>query len=213
VRDARLVPLGGQLAGDLDVFAKVGEDVPVLGLEIAPKGFAGFGGWLIATTARDPADGTGKMFAIDPASPNPPVRISLNPPVSNLSDLVFATDGTLYVVDNDAISNTSRILRVAVTGTTGTVTVLAGASVRLGRADGIEIDEGANRLLVTSATTGGSQVLGVDRDSGAVTALADFKFPIDDGFFPTGIVYDRLGTAVVRERDNGTSLVAHFLAP
>jgi DNA-binding beta-propeller fold protein YncE len=115
----------------------------------------------------------------------------------------------LYLVDNN--TSTSRILRVAVTGTTGTVTVLAGPSVQLGLADGIEIDEGGNRLLIASETAGGGRLLAVDRDSGSVTALANIE--IDVGFFPTGVVYDRLGTAVVRERDDATSLRGHSVAP
>lgn len=190
-------------------FVSVTNGVPVMGLELAPPGFAGFGGWLFATTGIDTVDGTGEMFAIDPESPNPPVQITLSQPVSHLSDLVFSTDGVLYLVDNN--TSTSRILRVAVTGTTGTVTVLAGPSVQLGLADGIEIDEGGDRLLVASETAGGGQLLAVDRDSGAVTALANIS--IDDGFFPTGVVYDRLGTAVVRERNDATSLRAHSVAP
>jgi hypothetical protein len=81
----------------------------------------------------------------------------------------------------------------------------------LGRPDGIEIDEGGNRLLVTSQTTGGDQLLAVDLDTGGVTPLRDIS--IDDGFLPTGVVYDRLGTAVVRERDDKTSLCARSVLP
>jgi hypothetical protein len=188
----------------------------VLGLELAPPGFAGFGGWLIATTAVNPglAIPAGELFAIDPQSPNPRVKITLSPaspPVSNLSDLVFSSDGVLYVVDNNTTPDpdTSRIVRIAVTGTTGTVTVVAGPSVQLGLADGIEIDEGGDRLLVTSETAAGGQLLSVDLRParlGEVRALANFA--IDNGFFPTGVVYDRLGTAVLREGNIVTSLRA-----
>ncbi len=172
----------------------------VLGLELAPTGFGAFGGDLIASTAD------GLVFAIDPQSPNPPVAIPLSQPVSRLSDLVFSTEGALYVVDNGA--STSRILRVA---PTGTVTDLGAPAGQLGRPDGIEIDEGGNRLLVTSSTSGGDQLLAVDLGTGGVTALANID--LDDGFFPTGVVYDRLGTAVLRQGDNSTALDAVDVTP
>lgn len=182
-------------------------NVPVLGLELAPAGFDDYGGWLFATTdintVADPD--TGEVFAIDPQNPTQFVKIALSEPVAHLSDLVFSTDGVLYLVENK--ESTSRILRVSVTGTTGTVTELSGPSVPLGRADGIEIDEGGNRLLVASETAGGGQLLAVDRSSGAVTA-ALANFDISRGFFPTGVVYDRLGTAVVRQGNTTTSLKA-----
>ena len=46
----------------------------------------------------------------------------------------------------------------------------------------------------------------LDRHLGEVRALANFA--IDDGYFPTGVVYDRLGTAVVHAGTNATALDA-----
>ncbi len=174
----------------------------VLGLELAPSGFGSFGGDLIATTAD------GRVFAIDPVSPNPPAEIVLNQSVSRLSDLVFSSEGTLYAVDNG--TSTSRILRIA---PNGAVTNLAANTTQLGQPDGIEIDEGADRLLVTSRTSGGDKLLAVDLGSipAAVTALANVS--IDDGFSPTGVVYDRLGTAVLRQGNDSSSLRAFSVAP
>jgi hypothetical protein len=80
-----------------------------------------------------------------------------------------------------------------------------------GRADGIEIDEGGNRLLVTTEMAGGHLLLEIDLASDDVTALANIN--IDDGYFPTGIVYDRLGTAVVRQGNNSTALDAVDVRP
>jgi hypothetical protein len=175
---------------------------PVLGLELAPAGFGSFGGDLVATTQD------GRIFAIDPLAPNPTTQISLSQGVSRLSDLVFSATGTLYVVDNGAA--TSRILRVA---PNGAVTDLQAPTGQLGEPDGIEIDEGGHRLLVTSKTTGGGRLLAVSLDAipAAVTPLANIS--IDDGFFPTGVVYDRLGTAVFRQGNNSTSLKAVSVAP
>jgi len=173
----------------------------VLGLELAPAGFSGFAGDLVATTAD------GRVFAIDPQSPTPPAEITLSQAVSRLSDLVFAADGTLYVVDNDPA--TSRILKVV---PNGTVTDLAAPPAQLFRPDGIEFDEGGQRLLVTTSTNAGDQLLEVGiAIPAAVTALANIA--IDDGFFPTGIVYDRLGTAIVRRGDGFTALDAVSVFP
>jgi len=124
---------------------------------------------------------------------------------------VFDVDGTLYVVDNavdDDGNSTSQILRVA---PDGTATPLPVSASQLGRPDGIEIDEGMNRLLVTSLTAGGEQLIAVNPSTGAVTALGNVDF--DGGFFPTGVVYDRLGAVVLRQGDNSSSLKVVPLAP
>jgi hypothetical protein len=168
----------------------------ILGLEIAPAGFTGFAGDLIATTQD------GRIIPIDPGSQTAAAPIVQG--LSHLVDLVFSASGTLYVVENN--ESTSRILRIA---SNGMVSDLGVPLAQLGRADGIEIDEGGNRLLVASETAAGGQLLSVDLRParlGEVRALADFT--IDNGFFPTGVVYDRLGTAVVRQGDNSTSLRA-----
>jgi sugar lactone lactonase YvrE len=158
----------------------------VLGLELAPAGFGSFGGHLIATTSA------GEIFAIDPQSPNPPAQITPNPAVTCLNDLVFASDGTLYAVENDG-ATTPHLVTVAADGT---VTRLSTGSGKLGRPDGIEIDEGGKRLLVTSFFSSGDQLLAVALSNSQVTQLASID--LDFGINPTGIVYDRLGTAIVR---------------
>jgi hypothetical protein len=184
-------------------------DSPILGLEIAPASFTGFGGDLIATTQD------GEVFAIDPQAPNPATTITLSLSVSRLSDLVFAAGGALYLVDNG--TSASHILRVAPPNgaTTWPTTDLGAPIAQLGRADGIEIDEGAHRLLVTSNTAAGDQLLAVALGptpaAGTVTALANIS--IDDGFFPTGVIYDRLGTVVVRRGNITSSLQPVSVAP
>ena len=188
-------------------------DARVLGLELAPPTFGSFGGHLIATTAD------GRVFAIDPLAPSSFVPITLSGPplpVSHLVDLVFASTGELYVVDNDADENdandpdTSRILRIS---PTGTVTDLQAPTSALGLVDGIEIDEGGDRLLVTSQTAGGFQLLEVSLGAIPATVKALANIEIDDGFFPTGVVYDRLGSVVFRQSDATTELGAASVAP
>jgi hypothetical protein len=119
----------------------------------------------------------------------------------HLSDLVFSSNGTLYAVDNNG--STSRILKVA---PNGTATSFKDASTSLGLADGIEIDEGGQRLLVTTQTVAGDKLLSIDLDDKQLRTLADID--IDDAFQPTGVVYDRLGTVVFRELNDWTQLRA-----
>ena len=174
----------------------------LLGLELAPaQGFDPFNGQLVATTAD------GHVFAIDPASPNPPTRITSSPIGARLSDLVFSSQGDLYVVDNGTSS--SRILRVT---SSGVATDLQASTALLGRADGIEIDEGANRLLVTSdKATDQLLAVGLGTIPAPVTGLANID--ISDGFLPTGVIYDRLGSALVRVGEAFTALDAVDVSP
>jgi sugar lactone lactonase YvrE len=182
-------------------------NVPVLGLELAPSTFGAFAGDLIATTSD------GRVFAIDPASPNPPVAITLSPSASRLSDLVFSSQGDLYLVDNGA--STSHILHVSPPANDQwTVNDLGAPAGQLGQPDGIDIDEGADRLLVTK-TGGGDQLiavaLGPNPPAGTVTGVASID--IDDAFFPTGIVYDRLGTVVYHAGNSFIELRAVSVSP
>ena len=124
----------------------------VLGLELAPAiGFGSFGGHLIATTSA------GELLAIDPLSPNPaggdhaerdahdPDRPRVRERWNPLRRRGRPLDGP-------------RLLTIAADGT---VTRLATGAGKLGQPDGIEIDEGGDRLLVTSIFSGGDQLLEV----------------------------------------------------
>jgi sugar lactone lactonase YvrE len=159
----------------------------VLGLEFAPAtGFGSFGGHLIATTSA------GEIFAIDPLSPNPPAPITPSQALKSLNDLVFSSSGTLYALENDG-SATPRLLSIAADGT---VTHLSTPGGQLGRPDGIEIDEGGKRLLVASYFPSGDKLLAIALSNTNVTQLV--AIDLDFGINPTGVVYDRLGTAIVR---------------
>src|SRR6185503_1650471 len=117
----------------------------VLGLELAPaNGFGSFGGHLIATTSA------GEIFAIDPLAPNPPAEITpIGETLTLANDLVFASNGTLYVLGEDG-SATPRVFTIAANGI---ATRLSTGGGKLGKPDGIEIDEGGGRLLVTADFT------------------------------------------------------------
>jgi hypothetical protein len=193
--------------GTVTFLVSITSGVPVLGLERVPKkrfdpfGFDPYSGQLVATTQD------GNVYVIDPQSATF-TKITATPIGSRLSDLVFSANGTLYVVDNGP--TTSRILRVA---PNGTATNLQAPPSPLGLPDGIEIDEGGQRLFVASQTAGGGQLLAVSLGSipATVTALANFS--IDDGFFPTGVVYDGLGAVMLRQGNNSTSLHAVSVSP
>ena len=190
--------------------------VRVLGLEIAPETFGGLGGQLIATTECEDqsagpdctASNRGRMFAIDPVAPTSFFEIPLSQPVAHLVDLVFASTGELYAVENN--ESTSRILRIS---PTGTVTDLAAPTTQLGLADGIEIDEGGDRLLVTSQTAAGFQLLEVSLGAIPATVKTLANLEIDDGYFPTGVVYDRLGTVVYRMGNANTRVDSVSVSP
>jgi hypothetical protein len=198
--------------GKVDLLVAASSDA-VLGLEIAPAGFGAFGGHLVATTEG------GDVFAIDPAAPVRVDIVSEIPTTSGmpapLSDLVFALDGTLYVLDNASTTDPGDP-RVLIVAPDGNVDDLGANPGQLGQADGIEIDEGGERLLVVvSDDEGGDQLVAVSLEPalpGEVTPLADLS-NVDDGYFPTGVVYDRLGTAVVREGDAFTRLGAYSALP
>ena len=180
----------------------------ILGLELEPDDQGRPSGPLVATTD------TGRMFEIDPVDPLNSREISLNPPLSSnsrLSDLVFSTEGTLYVLDNEP-SSASRILIVSLEdGSVEDLVTNPVEAAQLGRPDGIEIDEGGNRLLVTSQTAAGDRLLAVAIATGEVTTLRTIS--IDDGFLPTGVVYDRLGTAVVRKGNVSAGLQPQDVRP
>lgn len=164
----------------------------VLGLEWAPPS-SEFAGGLVATTEA------GDVVEIDPVSgAQTPVGVLPLP----LPDLVFASDGTLYVVaqDPDAVGP-SAIWERPDGGAFGILV----QSAALGLPDGIAIDEGGARLLVASNVGPESdQLLEVTLGAGAVRALVDID--IDDGFFPSGVVYDGLGRVGVRSSDVGAAV-------
>lgn len=168
----------------------------VLGLEMAPPA-SEFSGRLVASTED------GEVVALDLGG-------GAGTPVGaldgRLSDLVFASDGTLYVVvDREPGDGGSAIWRRPDGGAFAELASLVGQ----GQADGIEIDEGGERLLVTAGRSLGADALLEVTFAGGVRALLDLE--VDDGFFPSGVVQDGLGRVVVRAFDGGTAVDAFVL--
>jgi sugar lactone lactonase YvrE len=188
-----------------------------LGLEVAPDTFGAFGGHLVATTSM------GEVFTIDPVSPTPLLLTtidSLDPPTTaRLVDLVFASDGRLFVLDNgDGPGGPNpidaQVIEVAPNGATEALVV---DPLNLGFPEGVAMDEGANRLLIATIKDSGpaqliSLALGADGPGDeSITAIANLV--LQPGFFPTGIVYDRIGTVIVRQGAGTTAVDAISVAP
>ena len=141
------------------------------------------------------------MIEIDPVSGAQTPVDTLPLP---LPDLVFGSDGTLYVVSQDP-GGVAPELPVIWSRPDGGAFGILVESAALGLPDGIAIDEGGGRLLVASNVGPESdQLLEVTLAGGAVRALVDID--IDDGFFPSGVVYDGLGRAAVRATDVGAAV-------
>ena len=157
---------------------------------VAPSSYGPYGGQLIVALSD------GGIYAIDQTqvSPAPVLIVDIG---GAASDLVFGSDGTLYVADFSA----NNILTVI----PGEVpTFFAG---NLNGPDGLAIDNNGRRLLV--ANSGDSTLkqvtipTGVSSDLGTVT--------LDVGFLPSGIFYDRFSTVLVGVGANSQSISAFGL--
>jgi len=164
----------------------------VLGLDWAPDA-SEFAGSLLASTEA------GEVVALDPATGAQTPVASLG---AQLPDLVFDSSGTLFVLDFE----TPAIWRRPDGGAFALLT----DDPALGLPDGLALDEGGERLLVVSEIDAETDQLLEVTLAGDVRALLDLE--LDDGFFPSGVVYDGLGRVAVRSTDNGTAVDA-FVVP
>ncbi len=157
-------------------------------MEIAPDGFGSYGGQLIV------ASSDGGVYAVDQslASPAPVFIASVGTPAS---DLVFASDGTLYV----AAYALNKIVKVAADGTvTDFVTGLSGP-------DGIAVDDAGLSMFI--AQSGNDTLYQATISDGTLTKLGDHNF--DGGYWVSGIVYDNNGTLLMH--DGNAQVVAFSL--
>jgi len=183
--DGRIFALN---AGGSSVFATLaGGAEAVLGLALAPDTFTPFGGDLVAGTDA------GKLWAIDIGTGAAIDFATVSG--GAFSDLAFAADGTLYVAD----SGNAEVIRVDSAGAT---TVVTGA---LPAPDGLALDEGGSRLLVTDALD--DELVAVALPGGVPTTLASFAFN-SLGAAPSGIAFDGLGSVLLMT-GNAAATVRH----
>jgi hypothetical protein len=153
------------------------------------------------------------MFAIDPLSPSTPFEFSLSPSVAHLVDLVFASTGELYAVENN--ERTARILRISrpdgdrPPGAYHAARPRRRDRDRRGRRSPARREPDRSRL---PAARGVARLDPGDRE-GARGSPGPKTIEIDDGYFPTGIVYDRLGTVVYHRGNTNTRIDAVSVSP
>ena len=179
--------------GSVEQLLTVAPPSPLLGVELAPAASEFFGSVLVSTE-------DGRVIAIDTDTliENPvgtPAGAD-NP----LSDLAFATDGTLFVIADNLGAGADGAVYERPDG--GTFALLA-SGTSLGFPGGLAIDEGGERLLVASEDAAGDVLLEVSF-AGDVRVLTGID--IDDGSFPAGIVYDGLGRVGVRATNAGAAV-------
>ena len=135
---------------------------------------------------------------------------------SSAAAMIIKGAGSVMRPTNASFSGTTetprqRFRSISGAAANGAVAAFSTSPGQLGRPDGIELDEGGGRLLVTSAFASTNRLLAVALSDAKITQLATID--IDEGFFPSGIVYDRLGSVVYRQGDTATSLDAVSIFP
>jgi sugar lactone lactonase YvrE len=155
----------------------------VNGLVFAPMSFGSYGGHLIGCSNN------GSVIAVDLSAPTSPATIATG--LGSLSDLEFASDGTLYVAAS------STVITVSATGST--TTVATGFSA----ADGIAVDDGRSLLYVADSST--DQLYSVTMTGGTRTSMGGYDF--DSGYYPSGLLYDGVGTIIMSTGESSLTLV------
>lgn len=162
-----------QSSGVSTVLAATGT-VP-LNVTIAPAGYGAYGGKLIVGGMF------GEIIAIDQSQPSPtPSTIATVGGVA--ADLIFGSDGTLYVADYNG-----KIVTVAADGT------VSDFAVGLLNPDGLAIDNARGLLFV--ADSGTDTLNQVTIPGRAISDLGSHDF--DDGAGSSGIIYDTAGKNII----------------
>jgi len=202
--------------GGADLFSSLPAPQPgenITGLALAPANAgAELAGKLVAVTSVAVAQGEdevgGSLYTIDLAAPGDPAvelpvvgGVPMMDGDGDLTGVLFASDGTLYVLGQD----TGAIYDVTVSGG-GDATFVPFAS-GLDLPEGIALDEGGRRFLVaqTGSVAGADALLEVALDR--VDAMDPEPVELSDdllllgGFLPSGLAFDGLGDlfAVVDE--------------
>lgn len=148
----------------------------------APAGYGAYGGQLIAAAAD------GSVFAVDQSlvSPTPALIADIG---GAASDLVFGSDGTLYVAGYDD----SKVVTLASDGT------VSDFATGLNGPDGLAIDNTNSRLFI--ADSGTDTLNSAAIPAGTVTVLKTIDFGA--GYFPAGLAYDKNGTLLMHSGLSG----------
>lgn len=151
-------------------------DDGALGIVVAPENFGQYSNHLIVTTFW------GNVYAIDQSKALPIPALIVDTGELLTTDLVFSSDGTLYVANAYAtifkISHDGKITEF-ITGDSSF--------------DGLAIDYAGNRLFV--ADPGVDKLKQITIPGGIVTEIGDADF--DDGFSLSPIYFDGVNTVIV----------------
>ena len=173
--DANNIYTVDQTTGTSTLLTTVAGEVD--GLVIAPATFGAYGGQLIV------AENNGGIYAVDQSlgSPTPVLIVNIG---GTASDLIFGSDGTLYVAANTA----DKIVTVTAAG------VVTDFATGLGEPGGLAIDDDGGRLFVAAEN---NDVLKQVTIPGGVVSTNPVNVDFDDGFWPSQIIYDAEGNLVL----------------
>jgi len=143
-------------------------------LVVAPEGYGSFGGQLLVATY------SGALVAVDAAIASTTIVADAG---SNISDMEFGSDGTLYAVMEDL----GEVITIGADGLTSVV------SSGFFAPDGIAVDNDGGRLFVSDWSA--DALYGVQISDGARTNLGPYDF--DGGWYPSGLAYDGVGTLLM----------------
>ena len=146
------------------------------GLVVAPASYGIYAGQLIVALSN------GGIYAIDQTQVTP-TPVIINNIGGAASDLIYGSDGTLYVANHD----TSSIQTLT---SAGSLAVFVGG---LSNPDGLAIDDIGGRLLV--ANSGDDTLKQVTIPGKVISTLGAVDF--DDEFFPSGIFFDQYSTLLL----------------
>ena len=161
-------------------------------LAVAPMGFGNFGDQLIGVTF------SGQVIAVNTVNKS---ITTIGTTQGTLSDLVFAPDGKLYVVNNNAN-------RIDVVTPNGQFTQLIAG---LSSPDGIAVDTDGSRLFVAHFPVGNGRVDRVSLPNPQLTPGNVIN--LDGGWYTSGVLVDVADNVIVKSSVNNNAVISGFKAP
>lgn len=176
---------------DIDPGTGTSTLITTLGVEanamaIAPASYGSYAGQLIIVGSD------AGIYAVDQSATSPSAVLIVDIG-TYASDLVFSSDGTLYVAD---FSN-GKIVTVAADGT------LADFATGLTNPDGLAIDNTGSQLFIADSATNTLSSAAIP--SGTVTSLGTATF--GGGYYPSGLAFDGYATLLIH---TGVSTIEAF---